>query len=226
MIEDERAATWLGSLSQPDLWVGDTIDKFHALANAARDYDWPAVLKAVRSDQEVVNAYRPGGKAWFAPLHQAAHGGAPLEVVEELIALGAWRGLRTAVNERPVDIAVRLRRDHLIDALTPANQRDVPLDAVSAVEEHFHQVIQGRINHLPGAHGLRLPPLEPLLDSNEPRMWFPVPGMYGGFSYWWGTTGSDPVLVSESWCRVVGGSGERHEVTVRGGLLVASAIDL
>lgn len=32
-------------------------------------------------------------------------------------------------------------------------------------------------------YGLILPPLELLLELKHPEMYFPVPGMYGGFSY-------------------------------------------
>jgi hypothetical protein len=51
-------------------------------------------------------------------------------------------------------------------------------------------------------------------------MWFPVPGMYGGFSYRLESVGVEAKLVSESWCRVVGGSGQRHEITSAGSQLV------
>jgi hypothetical protein len=51
-------------------------------------------------------------------------------------------------------------------------------------------------------------------------MWFPVPGMYGGFSYHLETTGVDAKLVVESWSRVVCGSGQRHEITSEGSRLV------
>ena len=51
-------------------------------------------------------------------------------------------------------------------------------------------------------------------------MWFTVPGMYGGFSYWLETDGVEPRLIAESWCRVVGGSGQRHEVTPSGSQLL------
>ena len=51
-------------------------------------------------------------------------------------------------------------------------------------------------------------------------MWFQVPGMYGGFNYWLETTRVGVKLVSESWCRVAGGSGQRHEVTSAGSQLV------
>ena len=69
-------------------------------------------------------------------------------------------------------------------------------------------------------HGLRLPELEPLLELARPKMWFAVPGMYGGFSYRLEVDGVHPKLVSESWCRVVGGSGQRHAITPAGSQLV------
>ena len=52
-------------------------------------------------------------------------------------------------------------------------------------------------------------------------MWFPVPGMYGGFRYHLTTVAADPVLISESWVRVVGGSGQRHLISLFGSLLLA-----
>ncbi|MBW4490330.1 MAG: hypothetical protein KME12_21330 [Trichocoleus desertorum ATA4-8-CV12] len=68
--------------------------------------------------------------------------------------------------------------------------------------------------------GLRLPELEPMLEIEEPKMWFLVPGMYGGFSYWFDGEGKNAKLISESWCRVVGGSDQRHEITSEEGKLV------
>ena len=44
--------------------------------------------------------------------------------------------------------------------------------------------------------------------------------MYGGFRYWFDQLGADARLITESSCRVVGGSGERHEVTARGSKLL------
>jgi hypothetical protein len=59
-----------------------------------------------------------------------------------------------------------------------------------------------------------------LLELDPPEMWFPVLGMHGGFSYRLATTGADALLISESWSRVVWGSGQRHEITSAGGRLV------
>ena len=58
------------------------------------------------------------------------------------------------------------------------------------------------------------------MELDRPQMWFPVPGMYGGFSYRLEAAGVEAKLVSERWSRVVGGSGQRHEVTSEGSRLV------
>jgi hypothetical protein len=47
-------------------------------------------------------------------------------------------------------------------------------------------------------------------------MWFPISGMAGGFSLQLLRAGDDPVLQSDSWCRMASGSEERHWVSVRG----------
>ena len=51
-------------------------------------------------------------------------------------------------------------------------------------------------------------------------VWMPVPGMAGGFHYWLARGAPDPLLIAESWSRVVDGSGQRHEITPRGVALV------
>ena len=51
-----------------------------------------------------------------------------------------------------------------------------------------------------------------LLTEREPQ-WFSVAGMYGGFSYGLFEKDGRPVLVTDSWIRIVGGSGQQHEIT-------------
>jgi hypothetical protein len=91
---------------------------------------------------------------------------------------------------------------------------------LQAIQQHFHEVIRGRAAELIDQHGLKLPELAPLLSSGEPEAWFPIPGMYGGFSYRLEGEGERAKLVTESWCRVAGGSGQRHEITAEGSKLV------
>jgi hypothetical protein len=183
------------------------------LANASKQYDWSSMLKLVEAKPELVNTVRPDGVSWYMPLHQAAHGNAPVEVVEKLLELGAFRTILTAKNERPVDIAERQGHSQILSVLAPVFRHKVPKELLQQVEDNFHAVIRGRVENLIEEHQLRLPQLEPLLELERSEMWFAVPGMYGGFSYKFERFGDDPLLISSSWCRVVGGSGQRHEVT-------------
>ena len=102
----------------------------------------------------------------------------------------------------------------------PNTSTIVPVGVLLKIQAHFHAVIRARIDRQLPDHGLRLPELEPLLELDRPHMWFPVPGMYGGFSYRLESPGVEAKLVSESWCRVVDGSGQRHEITSEGSRLV------
>jgi len=191
------------------------------LADAAKVGNWTRVFDLISEDQQLVNCSRPGGKELFAPLHQAAHLGASEEVVQRLIELGAWRTLQNARGERPLDVAERKGRQRLLEVLQPVLKHKVPIGVLLKIQSYFHETIRGRIDRVLHDHGLRLPELEPLLELDEPRMWFPVPGMYGGFSYRLETGGVDARLIAESWSRVEGGSGQMHEITSLGSKLIA-----
>ncbi|MBN3795808.1 ankyrin repeat domain-containing protein [Burkholderia sp. Ac-20392] len=212
--------TWDG-ITGADVLDDAQVASRHALADAARDGDWATVLDLVEKQSRLVNATRLGGTSLYTPLHQAAYGGAPKEVVVALLQLGAWRMLRDAQGARPVDLAERRGHRHLVDLLTPQPRRFVPDETLSDIQRHFHDMIRGRIARL-RVDALRLPELEPLLelDAQAERVWFAVPGMYGGFGYALRNDDAAAVLVSESWSRVVGGSGQRHEITARGSTLV------
>ncbi|UOD33418.1 ankyrin repeat domain-containing protein [Massilia violaceinigra] len=190
------------------------------LADAAKTGDWPVVLDLLGGDRYLVNSSRPGGKSLYAPLHQAAYNGASADVVNHLIRLGAFRTLRNARGERALDVAQRRGHRHLQAVLAPVLHHQVPGAELVKMQAHFHAVIRGRIDEPLADHGLRLPQLAALLELERPHMWFPVPGMCGGFSYWLESGGAAARLVAESWSRVSGGSGQRHEITPQGSELV------
>lgn len=81
------------------------------------------------------------------------------------------------------------------------------------LEKSFHALIHARLAGLGIDVTCDLPTLPRTLPAEDMPAWFPVPGMYGGFSYWGRPEGG---LIVESWSRVVEGSGERHEVTAEG----------
>ncbi len=211
---------WDGIVSSQVLDEADAAVR-HRLADGAKHYDWSGVLAVLREHPELVNTTRPGGASLFAPLHQAAHGGAPAEIVGEFIRLGGWRTLQNANGERPIDIAERRGHRHLLSILEPVLHRRVPVGVLSKIQHRFHEVILGRAAEYVRRAALRLPELEPLLEVEPQNFWFGIPGMYGGFSYDLQCCGVEAVLVTESWCRVAGGSGQRHEVTAAGSKLVA-----
>jgi hypothetical protein len=104
--------------------------------------------------------------------------------------------------------------------LQPALHRRVPQGVLLKIRSHFHAVILGRAAEQVRLAQLRLPELEPLLEFGPEKVWFAVPGMYGGFLYQLRSDGVEAVLMSESWCRVADGSGQRHAITSAGSQLV------
>lgn len=214
----EISIVWDG-ITQSVLLTQEGQNLRQRLSDAAKNYDWTETLKILSKSPELINSTRLDGISLYAPLHQAAHGGAPVEVVKHLLKLGAWRTLQNAKGERPIDVAVRHQKQHLYSILNPRPRRHVPLGILLKIQQHFHDVIRGRIRELDHADTLRLPELEPLLEFKEAKAWFAVPGMYGGFHYWLEAEGVEAKLIAESWCRVAGGSGQRHEVTCAGSRL-------
>ena len=85
--------------------------------------------------------------------------------------------------------------------------------SILAVERNLHRLMQLRAGNLIEEHEVNLPGLAAPADASDEPAWFPIPGMYGGFSYRWAVHSAEPMLVVESWSRVVGGSGQRHHIT-------------
>ncbi len=83
---------------------------------------------------------------------------------------------------------------------------------VARLQQGLHETILGRLKEFRIERELRLPSLTLPLPSRETPCWYPIDGMYGGFSYWSEGAGQTQCLVVESWSRVEGGSGQRHEV--------------
>jgi len=188
------------------------------LADRARRYDWTSVLALIDRDPQLVNVTRPDGRSWYAPLHQAAHGGAPVEVVQRLVDAGAFRLLPNRDGDLPAGIAASNGHRHLLPLLQVPPVLAVDRDELDGIQREFHTVIRARAGKLV-EDGIRLPELAVLTESAPHRGWFPVPGMYGGFRFGLTPTDRGWLLTTGSWCRVVG-SGQRHEITAAGSRLV------
>lgn len=186
------------------------------LEQAVKTRKWDEMFAVLGKRPYLVNAAFLDDPKWNAPLHQLVEDNAPAEIVEKAAKLGAWLTLKDFNGNKAVDIANRKGNQHLVEDLNPVYCHPLNPEMLSKIQEYFHQVIIGRINVIPEWRSFRLPDLEILLEIEEPNMWFPVPGMYGGFNYELLIEGEVVKLVSSSWCRIVGGSGERHEITSEG----------
>lgn len=208
-------ARWDGVTTR-DAYHADILARRDLLADAARDGDWPRVFEELAQNPEWVNATRVGGPSGFALLHQAAWHGAQ-DAAAVLVGCGAWRTLPTAGGERALDIALARGHKGMSGLLQPVVRHPLPAPTREALEGRLHALIRTDSHGLADRHQLKLPTLAVLTELTEPRMFFPVPGMYGGFRY---ELDGDS-LVTESWSRVVGGSGRRHRITARSTELVA-----
>jgi hypothetical protein len=203
-----RTADWPG-VTDPGALKDEVVTASHRLADAAKVGDWASVLALLGSSPWLgPNHWRITGSSWFTPLHQAAWHGAPVDVVDRLVELGGWRSLRDAGGDRPVDIAAARGHDHLLDALAaPAVSRQ-QRTRYDAWDRHLDALVRERTSGLPPVTHRPVATEVVVLDELD-SLWFAYPGMYGGFSL----TVHRGRLHVESWCRVVGGSGQAHVIT-------------
>jgi hypothetical protein len=216
--------SWPGVLD-PSLLKEEVVARNHRLADAAKAGRWPEVFEVLELNWVSVNQWRLGGSSWFTPLHQAAWHGAPTSVVSDLLDRGALRALPAHDGRTPYDVARAHDHTHLLELLTPPRTR-LTRERIAALDTGLASVIDGRLclpEGIADSYGkpleecLRYPPVVVLPECPEQRLWFAVPGMYGGFSI---ALMKDSYLYVESWIRVVGDSGEAHVVTHEGVTLV------
>ena len=94
-----------------------------------------------------------------------------------------------------------------------------PATELERVQAHFHALIRSRAGDLIREHP-NLPMLTAGAGTQDEPLWFPIEGMSGGFKYWWDTAAAGLRLMTESWSRVVAGSGQLHEITPAGARLL------
>ena len=92
---------------------------------------------------------------------------------------------------------------------------------LESIEAHFHELIRSRAGDRLGGQAASLPRLTMEVGTEDQPALFVVEGLDGGFKYWWDSSAAAPRLMSESWSRLVPGSGQLHEVTPAGSRLLA-----
>ncbi|MEJ2864312.1 hypothetical protein [Actinomycetospora flava] len=230
MVRPAPAATqllWDAVLERSDL-EPTVLALRDALSDAVEAGHWAHVATLLdRTDDDLpsalsANALRAGDRSGTAPLHHAARQGAHPDVVDDLVARGAWRTLRTTDGETAEAVARRLGHASLADRLRPEPAMVMDDEAVADVETFLRALVEVRTRRI--ARPLRHPQLGPLLEYPDTTMWVRVPGMYGGFACRWAEDTSEPTVEVRSASRVVGGSGRTHHVTAEGVELVARVL--
>jgi hypothetical protein len=235
-LRSDKPFVWNGILDPSQLF-DNVVSASHRLANAAKIGDWSTVFALLDDpgQQVDINWWRPGGTAWFTPLHQAAWHGAPVEIAAELVRRGALRSLTDSRGRTPYDVridrdktgktakevATLERRSLVLRSFLKPPPPSLAPNRIRALDVHLAEVIDGRIDGVlcdgrSPRQVLRYPSVSILHEVPGQRVWFPVPGMYGGFDI----TLRQGHLDVRSWCRVVGGSGQAHLVTHEGAALV------
>ena len=77
------SSTWNAATQSSTLDPAFAIPR-QALADAAKRFDWVSVFAILDGNRVFVNAWRLDGRSFFTPLHQAAFGNAPVDVVSRL----------------------------------------------------------------------------------------------------------------------------------------------
>lgn len=209
------SAQWPGVVDVGEL-KESYVEGIDRLADAAKVGNWSAVFALLDDDSPLSgNQWRISGTSWFTPLHQAAWLGAPVGVVEQLIELGAWRSLRNAEGDRPIDIAEKRGHHHLAEVLAMPQPSDRDQKKFATWDQHLAALMAERTQRLPPVR-FRPVPTEVIALEQLDTLWFGYPGMYGGFSM----SIHQGRLCVESWSRVVGGSGQAHVITESGCVLV------
>ena len=144
-------------------------------------------------------------------LHLAAEGNAPIKVFEKLLELGASKSLKDAEGNTAYDIGKKngLSEDilSLIEIPTKIRENEA---VIKKMEAGLHQIILAREDWLIQSNGQILPQLVFLYEFED--FFYPVPGMYGGFR----VTKHDDGVQVVSFCRISGGSGQRHVIDTEG----------
>ncbi|CAL4102304.1 unnamed protein product [Meganyctiphanes norvegica] len=194
----------------------ETVELIEKISDWSYSHNWNELLKCLSDNQEYINRTRLARDSTtppklFTPLHQAAYGKAPKNVIENLLNLGASKTLKTTEGQTAYDIAVQKNmQQDILDILQVPEEIKKNEEEIKKMEKGLHKAILGRVEDLIKKNNMQLPQLSFLYEFED--FWFPVPGMYGGFH----VCKCDKGVETSSWCRVAGGSGQKHLIDKQG----------
>lgn len=223
--------SWIGFLQFPEpirYLIENSVPK---LTEVSSSEDWMTCLAALRKykhyiwNEDVKKDSKLFPSKRWTMVHHAAHFKAPLSILQML-----------SVDRYPLslpDAEGRLAIDHLCNG-TPKDVKDLLKPSfrmkflhleLKLIQANFHAVILERIEALVSKYNLILPIISVMLEdiAKTGEIYFNVPGMYGGFTYWFEYS-KDRTEVVALWCksssRLVGNSEQLHKCTSEGWSLI------
>ena len=174
---------WNG-ITKSGIYSKDYEDSVQMLFRKLKNSEWNSVFELASSDANLVNCVRPGSDSYYTILHGAARIGAPTEVINKFIDLGAFKTMKTKSGETPFDLARKFGHDEIVNLLIPKINFECDFNTLKSIENNLHLLITKETEGLVYKHSLRLPDISILLEiRHDDRVYFSIPGMMGGVSF-------------------------------------------
>lgn len=207
----------------------EMVDRISKLTNLSTEDEWMDVLE----EMDERYCYRhylcnfknldespfPNTK-WTFQHHAACHH-APKKVVKTMREKGFAMSFIDSDGKLPKDYLPTDVEEEYKQFFAPDyGLSKLNIHNLALIEKNLHKVINSRVKRLVDEHNLILPLLSVLLEQqkmdfgDDESNWCPIPGMYGGFNIEIHLNEDDTdvdYLETSSWCRVAGGSGQRHK---------------
>ena len=209
----------------------EIIDRIASLTNQSNEEEWRDVVEEIAHKylfKHYLCNYKASeespfpSKRWTIQ-HHAAHFNAPIEIIQFMVEKHFPMSFKDGEGKTPADHLGTNVDENYKALFKPkfGSISNLNLENLQKIEENFHAVINGRVKDLVEKHNLILPLLSVALEVQVAiefvdHGWCPIPGMYGGFTIEFKLNEDESDvdhLITSSWCRVAGGSGEKHKCT-------------
>ena len=221
----DKNMTWVGSLQFPEdvaYLVENIIPRLNKNSTIVQ---WEECLYGLKkfkkhyiwNDEISSNSQLYPSSRWTI-VHHAAYFKAPLQVLQLMNVNQYPLSLPDADGKLPVDHLDSSSSKDAKTLLTPTYKINFLQLEMKLLQANFHEVIRERVATLIQKQNLILPVLSMLLEdiSRDKEIYFDIPGMYGGFTYWFefdSTKTEIVALYSRSSSRLVGNSEQLHKCT-------------
>ncbi|CAL4182534.1 unnamed protein product, partial [Meganyctiphanes norvegica] len=195
----------------------EMVSKIDTLIDLAESYNWNDLLEKIETQYYFIDYCRlvaddsTEPPKLFTPLHFAAEGKAPKEVIEKLIDKGASLTLKSNEGETPYDIAVRQNLpEDVVSLLQLPEDIRMQEDEIKKMEEGLHKTILKRVKDLIDEYKVQLPQVAYMYEKGN--YFCSIPMMYGGFH----VKDHQDGIETYSFIRICGGSGQMHLIKRNG----------